>query len=65
MEIEGHPTLDLVAELEQRGAVRIPGTTSGPDPDVVPAIGGADEAPGTWLFLPSVAFMTGLDELPE
>ena len=45
MEIEGHPTLDLVTELEQRGASRVRGTETGPDPD-------APEAAGLWLFLP-------------
>lgn len=55
MEIEGHPTLDLITELEQRGARRVPGPPAGPDPD-------AAEAAGLWLFLPPEAFLTGLDE---
>lgn len=58
MEIEGHPTSDLITELEQRGALRVPGTPAGPDPD-------APEAAGLWLFLPPEAFLTGLDDLPE
>ncbi len=57
MEIEGHPTLDLVTELEQRGALRVHGTGAGPDPE-------APEADGLWLFLPPETFLTGLDDLP-
>ncbi len=58
MEIEGHPTSDLVTELEQRGALRVPGTPAGPDPDAL-------EDAGLWLFLPPEAFLTGLDDLPQ
>lgn len=57
MEIEGHPTLDLVTELEQRGALRVRGTDAGPNPD-------APEAAGLWLFLPPETFLTGLDDPP-
>lgn len=58
MEIEGHPTSDLVTELEQRGALRVSGTPAGPDPDAL-------EGAGLWLFLPPEAFLTGLDDLPQ
>ena len=57
MEIEGHPTLDLVTELEQRGAFRVRGSDAGPNPD-------APEAVGLWLFLPPETFLTGLDDFP-
>ncbi len=58
MEIEGHPTLDLITELEQRGALPVSGTAAGPDPD-------APEAAGLWLWLPPETFLTGLDDPPE
>ena len=65
MEIEGHPTQDLIEELERRGAMRMAGSTTGPDSDtvlfVVERLG---EAPGVWMFLPRQAFMTGLDDPP-
>ena len=62
MEIEGHPTVDLIAELEARGATRLPGTAAGPEPSTPP--GTPDEA-GFWLFLPGRVFATGLDDVPE
>ncbi|MBA2427318.1 MAG: hypothetical protein H0V60_09605 [Actinobacteria bacterium] len=65
MEIEGHPTVDLITELVGRGAVLIPGSSSGPDPDIIPVVGGVEERGGQWLFLPNDAFRTGLDEVPE
>jgi hypothetical protein len=65
MEIEGHPTQDLVEELERRGAVRMTGSTEGPHPDAMRFLQetGAGAA-GFWLFLPETTFMTGFDELP-
>ena len=63
MEIEGHPTQDLVEELERRGALRAAGTSSGPSPEtavfLTERLGDVD---GLWLFLPREAFMTGLDD---
>ncbi len=63
MEIEGHPTQDLIEELERRGAVRANGTSSGPSPEtllfVTERLG---DVGGVWLFLPREAFMTGLDD---
>jgi hypothetical protein len=65
MEIDGHPTQDLVEELENRGAVKIPGTTAGPDESSLRSL--ADAAPGvagSWLFLPRQTYATGFDEIP-
>lgn len=65
MEIEGHPTEDLIEELERRGAVRVAGSASGPRPDglrfVTDRLG---DAAGLWVFLPRDTFMTGFDEVP-
>lgn len=65
MEIDGHPTQDIIEELERRGAVRIEGSTEGPPEEslrfVVERMG---DAAGFWLFLPHDAFMTGVDEIP-
>lgn len=65
MEIEGHPTQDLIDELERRGAVRLAGGAAGPDPDTLrfleERIG---EIKGGWLFLPPSTFETGFDEVP-
>ena len=66
MEIDGHPTQDLVEELERRGALRVDGTSSGPREDslrlVTERIG---VTPGFWLFLPYETFLTGVDEVPD
>lgn len=63
MEIEGHPTQDLIEELERRGAVRANGTSAGPSPEtllfVTERLG---DVAGVWLFLPREVFMTGLDD---
>jgi hypothetical protein len=63
MEIDGHPTEDLIEELEQRGALRMRGASSGPQTDalrfVTERLG---DVPGVWLFLPSQTFLTGFDE---
>jgi hypothetical protein len=65
MEIEGHPTEDLIEELERRGAVRIAGSAAGPDPDalrfVTDRVGSTG---GYWLYLPYETFMTGMDDVP-
>ncbi len=66
MEIEGHPTQDLIEELENRGAVRITGTTQGPDEEAVRFLSERNGiSGGSWLFLPQEAFLTGFDEIPE
>jgi hypothetical protein len=65
MEIEGHPTQDLVEELERRGAVRMAGSTDGPHPDALRFL--QESRAGTegfWVFLPDETFMTGFDDLP-
>jgi len=65
MEIEGHPTQDIVEELERRGALRADGSSSGPRVDALRFITEkAGEVAGTWVFLPPEAYETGLDEVP-
>jgi hypothetical protein len=65
VEIEGHPTHDLVEELERRGAVQVTGGSSGPRVDairfVTERLGDVD---GRWLFLPAETYQTGFDEIP-
>jgi hypothetical protein len=66
MEIEGHPSQDLVEELERRGASRVDGTAQGPNEDAVRFLSErAGEAPGFWMFLPQETFQTGFDEIPR
>jgi hypothetical protein len=66
MEIDGHPTQDLVDELERRGALRVEGASNGPNVHslrfVTERIG---EAAGFWLFLPQETYLTGFDDLPR
>ena len=65
MEIEGHPTQDLIEELERRGGIRVDGTQNGPDPEAVRFIAErVGDARGYWLVLPYETFMTGVDDLP-
>jgi hypothetical protein len=65
MEIEGHPTQDLVDELTRRGAIRAEGTSAGPDPDALSFISeNMGEGRGFWMFLPRETFFTGMDEIP-
>lgn len=65
MEIEGHPTQDLIEELERRGAIRLAGTTAGPQSDTLLFLTERlGDIPGVWMFLPRETFMTGLDDLP-
>ena len=66
MEIEGHPTQDLIEELERRGGLRIAGTIAGPHADALGLLGergGVQK--GFWMFLPQRTFLTGVDEIPE
>jgi hypothetical protein len=66
LEIEGHPTQDLIEELERRGASRIEGTSDGPQPESVRFIAERmGDAAGFWLFLPYNAFLTGVDDFPS
>lgn len=65
MEIEGHPTHDMLVELEQRGATLLPGSTSGPDAASLKFLQErAGTSAGTWLFLPPAVYETGFDEVP-
>jgi len=65
MEIEGHPTQDLIEELERRGAIKAAGTSAGPSPDSVRFVAErAGEVTGFWFFVPPQTFMTGVDEVP-
>ena len=65
MEIEGHPTQDLVEELERRGAIRIEGDIEGPRSDALRFLAEQlDSGRGFWVFLPHSSFMTGFDEPP-
>ncbi|MGH2747652.1 MAG: hypothetical protein ACRDKB_06980 [Actinomycetota bacterium] len=65
MEIEGHPTQDLVEELERRGALKVNGAGSGPRIDALRFVSErVGDVPGFWLFLPEETFQTGFDELP-
>lgn len=66
MEIEGHPTQDIVDELARRGAIRADGSTSGPNLEALRFIAESmGEATGFWIFLPREAFNTGMDEIPR
>ena len=63
MEVDGHPTQDLVEELERRGARRYPGTAAGPDPAhlrLEERRGSGDV--GLWLYLPPEAYNTEIDD---
>lgn len=65
MEIEGHPTQDLIEELERRGAIRLSGSSDGPQSDTLLFLSERlGEVPGVWMFLPRETFMTGLDDPP-
>jgi hypothetical protein len=65
MEIEGHPTQDLIEELERRGGMRMDGTSHGPDSEATRFVSErVGDARGYWLFLPYETFMTGVDDLP-
>lgn len=65
MEIEGHPTQDLVEELERRGGLRVNGSGAGPRIDALRFVSErVGDIPGFWLFLPEETFQTGFDELP-
>lgn len=64
MEIDGHPTQDLVEELEERGALRVEGSSSGPRIDELQRLSErlGTERSGFWMFLPANTFLTGFDE---
>jgi hypothetical protein len=62
MEIEGHPTQDLIDELTRRGAVAVPGDASGPDPGAVAR--SVAPGPGFWMYVSSQTYDTEIDEGP-
>lgn len=65
MEPEGHPTQDLVEELQRRGAALFRGTSEGPDADSLSLAARRDQSePGYWLFVPVSAWETEIDEPP-
>lgn len=66
MELEGHPTQDIVEELERRGALAHPGTEAGPDPETLEIARRKGHAErGLWLFLSKETYDTGVDEEPR
>lgn len=65
MEIEGHPTEDIIEELQRRGALRLDGDTSGPKLDALRFLNErAPDATGFWMFVPAATYNTGFDEIP-
>lgn len=56
----------MIEELEQRGAVRLLGSSAGPRVDTLRFLTeqNPEEVPGLWLFLPQATFQTGVDESP-
>ncbi len=63
MEIEGHPTQDLIEELERRGAIRLSGSSSGPQSETLVFLAERlGDVAGVWMFLPRETFLTGLDD---
>jgi hypothetical protein len=63
MELEGHPTQDIVDELQRRGAVLHSGNSLGPQAKLSQSSGDRIELErGIWLFLPEQAYLTEIDE---
>ena len=62
MEIEGHPTQDLVDELVRRGAETIPGNDSGPERAA--AAGRVSPQGGFWIYVSSEVYDSEIDEGP-
>lgn len=63
MELEGHPTQDLIEELARRGAEVSP--VADAEAGTVFASETIKKRPGVkglWLFIPAEAFETGLDD---
>lgn len=63
MEVDGHPTQDMVDELLRRGARMHLGNSLGPMSTEVGG-GGLSIERGLWLFLPEKAYDTEIDEPP-
>ena len=65
MEIDGHPTQDLIEELVRRGSTRADGDSSGPYVEALRFITERHaDATGFWLFVPSESYRTGVDDVP-
>lgn len=65
VELDGHPTWDMIEELERRGAARLDGTNAGPSIHALRFLAErAGESEGLWLFLPAETFNTGMDDAP-
>lgn len=63
MEIDGHPTQDLIEELLRRGALRVDGSGSGPNIQALRFVAEQhSDNPGSWLFLPMEVFRGFEDE---
>jgi hypothetical protein len=62
MEVDGHPTQDMVDELIRRGARMHLGTSLGPQS--LEVRGELSIEKGLWLFLPERAYDTDIDEPP-
>ena len=63
MELDGHPTHDLVDELQVRGAILYPGTGAGPNRRYQEMQPPADpDERALWLYLPPEVYDTGFDE---
>lgn len=62
MEIEGHPTQDIIDELVRRGAATVPGDSSGPDRAMISAV--VPERKGFWLYVSEATYETEIDEGP-
>jgi hypothetical protein len=66
MEIEGHPTQDIIEELEKRGSLRVDGGASGPNEEATRfLVERAGDLQGFWLFVPEQTYQTGFDDLPQ
>jgi hypothetical protein len=64
MEIDGHPTQDIVDELVRRGGRVHLGNSLGPMSSEIGG-GGLSIEKGLWLFLPERAYETEIDEPPN
>ncbi|HVE76860.1 MAG TPA: hypothetical protein VND22_08885 [Actinomycetota bacterium] len=65
MELDGHPTQDIVEELQRRGGLLYQGTDMGPDEEALTLPRHRSEHErGLWVFLPTAAYETEIDEMP-
>jgi hypothetical protein len=64
MEIDGHPTQDMVDELVRRGGRVHLGNSLGPMSSELGS-GGLSIENGLWLFLPERAYETEIDDRPR